>query len=74
MHPEVQDKLYEEINEVFPDDEFEVTLDDIPNLTYTDMVMKETLRIFPVVPFIAREVTADMNLSKFFCYFFFSFL
>lgn len=64
MHPEVQDKLYAEINEVFPDDEFEVTLDDIPRLTYTDMVMKETLRIFPVVPFIAREVTADMEISK----------
>lgn len=66
MHPEVQDKLFAEINEVFPDAEFEVTLDDIPKLTYTDMVMKETLRIFPVVPFIAREVTADMKISKIF--------
>lgn len=69
MHPEVQDKLYAEINEVFPDDEFQVTLEDISRLSYLDMVQKEALRIFPVVPFIAREVTADMKIGKILCTF-----
>lgn len=66
MHPEIQDKLYDEINDVFPDKEFEVTLEDMTRLTYTDMVFKETLRIFPVVPFMARHVTSDMKMGIYF--------
>lgn len=63
MHPEIQDKLYDEINDSFPDKEFEVTLEDMTRLTYLDMVFKETLRIYPVVPFIARHVTSDMKMG-----------
>lgn len=64
MHPEIQERLYTEIIEAFPEKEFEVRLEDMTRLTYLDMVFKESLRIFPVVPFIARHVTSDMKMGR----------
>ncbi|XP_052863436.1 cytochrome P450 4d2-like [Anopheles cruzii] len=61
-HPDVQDKLYEEIlSEVGPDFT-ELSLSTLNNLHYMDLVLKESLRLFPPVPFIARIATEDTDL------------
>jgi len=65
-HPEVQNKLHEEIDRVFGDDyNRPCTMEDISQLNYLECVIKETLRLFPSVPFIAREVQEDFIYSKF---------
>lgn len=64
MHPEVQEKVFQEIFEVFSEKKFEATYDDLMKLNYLDMVIKETLRLYPSGPYIARTVTSDMELSK----------
>uniref|UniRef100_A0A1I8MHK6 Cytochrome P450 n=1 Tax=Musca domestica TaxID=7370 RepID=A0A1I8MHK6_MUSDO len=68
MHPEVQSKLFSEICERFPENDdgnMEVTYEHLSQLPYLDMVLKETLRLFPVVPQIARQVSGgNVRLSN----------
>lgn len=65
MFPEYQERLYEELKAVFPNDgNFDVSYDDIQKLTYLDMVINESMRLMPVFPFIARQLTADTQLSN----------
>lgn len=39
---------------------------DLKNLVYTKAVIKESLRVMPVVPVIARYVDKEVKLSKLF--------
>ncbi|CAF4000329.1 unnamed protein product [Rotaria sp. Silwood2] len=60
LHPEVQQKLHDEIDRVFGNNhDRPCTMDDLNELDYLECVIKETLRLFPSVPFIAREVQDD---------------
>lgn len=63
MHPDVQDTLVQEINSVVNDDDDEVDNEKIKNLKYLDLVVKETLRLFPVAPVIGRRVSSDLKLD-----------
>ncbi|CAF1176401.1 unnamed protein product [Adineta steineri] len=59
-HPQVQQKLHEEIDRVFGDDlDRPCTIEDLNELEYLECVIKESLRLYPSVPFIAREVQED---------------
>ncbi|KAH8331164.1 hypothetical protein KR067_012338 [Drosophila pandora] len=65
MFPEYQDTVFEELKGVFPiSGPFDVTYEDIQKLEYMDRVFNETLRLFPAVPIIPREVKADIRLSN----------
>lgn len=64
MHPEVQQKVVEELKSVFVDESVPFNYDSVKQLTYLEMVIKETLRLYPVIPYIAREVKADIKLSE----------
>jgi cytochrome P450 family 4 subfamily V len=64
-HPEVQQKLHEEIDRVFgTDHDRPSTIEDLNELNYLECVIKETLRLYPSVPFIAREVQEDFEYSN----------
>lgn len=63
FYPEYQEKLYSEIVSVLPDEK-EVTFEDLGNLTYTEMVIFESLRLLPAVPFVGRRTDRDLHLSK----------
>merc|ERR1711871_1413736 len=56
-HPEVQQKAHEEIDRVTQGRP--VTMDDQPNLRYTDAVVKEAMRWMPVVPMMLPYRTSD---------------
>lgn len=64
MHPDVQDKVYDELHEVFDAQDEIMTYEHIQRLTYFDRVIKEGLRLLPVVPFIMRTATADTQISN----------
>lgn len=63
IYPETQEKLYEEIKSVLPDQDMDVTQEDIKNMPYLDAFIKEALRFFPVVPFLTRLLKEDMCLG-----------
>ncbi|XP_026729599.1 cytochrome P450 4C1-like [Trichoplusia ni] len=50
---------------VFEDSYRAVTAEDLPRLKYLDAVIRETLRLYPPVPFIVRKVTNDVTLRKY---------
>lgn len=49
-HPEIQEKAYAELREVFYSDEVEISYENITRLDYLERVIKESLRLCPVVP------------------------
>ena len=60
-HPEVQQKIIEEIKTVLgTDKERAVSLRDLGELKYLECVIKESLRLYPPVPIIGRYFTEDV--------------
>lgn len=65
MHPDVDRKVYEEISTFYqPNDELDYEI--VKKMTYLDMFVKETLRLFPVAPVTMRECLADTYIGCFF--------
>ncbi|XP_053671192.1 cytochrome P450 4d2-like [Anopheles nili] len=61
-HSDVQERLYEEIVNEMGTDFSELSLHILNNLPYMELVIKESLRLFPPVPVIARIATEDTQL------------
>ncbi|XP_065201761.1 cytochrome P450 4C1-like [Planococcus citri] len=63
MHNNIQDKVYKEQELIFGDSDREVTADDIKQMDYLEQVLKEVLRLFPLVPFFFRTAQEDVALG-----------
>nr|XP_029709535.1 probable cytochrome P450 313a4 [Aedes albopictus] len=63
MHPDVQERCYQEVMEICPDEAGVISAENATSFTYLDMVCKESMRLFPVVPIMARATNADIKLS-----------
>jgi len=61
-HPEIQQRLYEEIMEVVPPDS-NVTAEHLKELRYLDACVKESLRKAAPVPIVGRENTKDIVID-----------
>ena len=61
-NPEVCRRLEAEVDSVLKDDE-DITASTISLLTYTESVLKESLRIASPVPVIARTAVKDNTLT-----------
>ena len=65
-HPEVQRRIFDEIENIFGDDrDRPVTMDDTKKMKYLECVIKESLRLFPSVPMVARVTTEDCVIDKY---------
>ncbi|MDB5353278.1 MAG: cytochrome [Planctomycetota bacterium] len=60
-HPEVEAKLHEELDRVLGGRS--PTMDDLPNLPYTDQVVTETLRLYSTVWLIGREAVEACTIG-----------
>lgn len=60
-HPAVEEKLMAEIDTVLSDRD--PTLDDLPQLAYTEAVIKESMRLYPPVWAVARSVTREDQIG-----------
>lgn len=62
QNPAVRDQLRAEVDRVLG--ERRVTLDDLPNLVYTTMVIKESLRLYPPVWVLnGRQALVDVSID-----------
>ncbi|XP_035209832.1 cytochrome P450 4c3-like isoform X2 [Stegodyphus dumicola] len=62
--PEVQEKVQEELEEIFGDDwDRPFTVDDVKNLKYLECVLKESQRLYPSLPYIGRESSCDVVVN-----------
>lgn len=60
-HPEVESRLQEELDEVLAGRP--PTADDLPRLRYTDIVVKESMRLYPPAWAFGRETLADCEIG-----------
>lgn len=63
-HPDVQDRVYDELRSVLWDGKVALTLDMLNDLKYLDMCIKEAMRVFPTVPFVERTLRQDTEMGK----------
>jgi cytochrome P450 len=61
QHPQVQTKLIEELKTVL--DGRPPTVADLPRLRYADMVIKESMRLYPPVASFGREAAKDCEIG-----------
>ncbi|CRK96913.1 CLUMA_CG010305, isoform A [Clunio marinus] len=63
-YPEIQEKVFEECRTNLGNDPQQpVTMNELNNLHYLEMVIKETLRLYPSVPFFGRNLKEDTTLG-----------
>jgi len=70
LHPQLQDRLVEEINQVIEETpnihksipgEF-ISRKMIAKMPFLDAVLKESMRLYPVAPFVVRKITDVMSV------------
>jgi cytochrome P450 len=61
QYPEVRTKLLEEIDTVL--EGRTPTVADLPRLRYADLVIKESMRLYPAVPTFGREAVKDCEIG-----------
>ncbi|XP_044261300.1 cytochrome P450 4C1-like isoform X2 [Tribolium madens] len=64
IYPEIQEKIDQELDMIFGNDDREPTLEDVNKMEYLERVIKETLRLLSPVPIIARATDRDIKLDS----------
>ncbi|KAL3206702.1 hypothetical protein MRX96_039955 [Rhipicephalus microplus] len=63
LYKQVQDKVYRELGTIFGEDvERAATVDDLKEMRYLECVIKESHRLYPPVPLIARNTDEDADI------------
>lgn len=61
-YTDIQQRVREEVNQVIAD-ENEISSENLMNFPYLEMVIKETLRLYPPVPFTGRHLYEDFEIG-----------
>nr|BBG43597.1 cytochrome P450 [Ascotis selenaria] len=64
-HPHAQQKLYQEIIRVCGTSDKDVEKQDLSKLVYTEAVLKETLRLYPIALLLPRYIDRDVKLKNY---------
>ncbi|KYM99110.1 Cytochrome P450 4g15 [Cyphomyrmex costatus] len=63
-HPDIQEKVIQELDDIFGDSDRPVTFQDTLEMKYLERCLMETLRMYPPVPIIARTIKTDLKLAS----------
>ncbi|GBP96261.1 Cytochrome P450 3A8 [Eumeta japonica] len=58
-HPEIQNKLHEEVDEVFKRCDDNPTYEAVMEMSYLDMVLDESMGVYPAIDNLVRRCTKD---------------
>lgn len=64
LHPGYQQQVFQEILTVMPDKNAELTQTELDKLEFTELCIRETLRLFPAAPLIARIPSKPIKLRN----------
>ncbi|XP_069701231.1 cytochrome P450 4C1-like [Periplaneta americana] len=62
-HPHIQDRVVQELQQVFGDSDRPATYEDLQQMQYLEMVLKESMRMYPPIPLVGRRLTQDYKLG-----------
>ncbi|GMR45979.1 hypothetical protein PMAYCL1PPCAC_16174, partial [Pristionchus mayeri] len=61
-NPEIQERAYQEIIQVLGNDiDRELNREDIGKLVYLERCIKESMRLYPPIPFVGRQLQSDFQ-------------
>ncbi|RZC34631.1 cytochrome P450 4C1-like, partial [Asbolus verrucosus] len=63
MHQKIQNLVLEEVDSIGSNSR-DITIQDLPKMTYLENVIKETLRLFPAAPLIGRHLDRNVTLKN----------
>ncbi|XP_077990547.1 cytochrome P450 4A5-like [Glandiceps talaboti] len=66
QHPEIQEKVRQEILTVLPNGDENITWEHLEKLQYLKAVVNESLRLFPPVPLIPKEALDDDMIGPYY--------
>ena len=64
IHQHIQDRVIQELDEIFGDSDRPATFQDTLEMKYLERTLMETLRMYPPVPIIARSIKRDLKLAS----------
>ncbi|XP_050427251.1 cytochrome P450 4C1-like [Adelges cooleyi] len=66
-HQDVQNNVLQEINSIFSagDPNRPPTYEDLQKMEYLERVIKETMRLYPAAPILARKIKNEMMIGKY---------
>ncbi|CAN7993836.1 unnamed protein product, partial [Ixodes hexagonus] len=66
LYPDIQEKVVQELDSIFMGDtEREITREDISAMKYLECVIKESQRLYTIVPLYGRRIEEDMAIGKY---------
>ncbi|XP_053602841.1 cytochrome P450 4c3-like [Plodia interpunctella] len=63
-YPEIQEKVFDELYDIYGDSDRPLIKEDLTKMKYLERVVKESLRLFPPVPFIIRKIIEETKLPS----------
>lgn len=64
LHQDIQDKVVEELDQIFGDSDRPATFQDTLEMKYLERCLLETLRMYPPVPIIARQLREEVKMGE----------
>ncbi|XP_013185000.2 cytochrome P450 4C1 [Amyelois transitella] len=64
-YPEVQKRIFEELHDVFGNSDRDVEKHDLSKLVYLEAVLKESMRLYTIVPVVARRLNCNVKLKNY---------
>ncbi|KAL0265509.1 UNVERIFIED_CONTAM: hypothetical protein PYX00_011036 [Menopon gallinae] len=64
-HPDIQERVYNEMREIFGDSDRMPTYQDLMQMSYLKRVIQEILRLYPSVPVISRKFDVDFRIRDY---------